>query len=113
MTKKVFDHAEVIRRREELGLSRQELAKASGIVRVATVREIELGSVPGGNTVALLAAGLGCKIDDLYRVAPEPGDAQLEERLKTDQGFNGGRDSKPDFALSTPEGSAPSSPGAE
>lgn len=66
MTKKVFDHEGVTKRREALRLSRHQLAEKCGMKRTATIREIELGAVPGSNTVAQLAAGLGCGIEDLY-----------------------------------------------
>lgn len=116
MTKKVFDCTEVARRRGELNLSRQELAERCGMKRVATIREIELGAVPRGNTIGQLAAGLGCGVEELYRdwtPADDANDGVTKEtkalvldEADTLEGFDGGTKSKP-------FDSAPSSPGAQ
>lgn len=58
--------------RKKKNLSQQELARLSGVPQ-RTISSIETGfrKNPGIDTLAMLAAALGCSIDDLIRKESE------------------------------------------
>lgn len=66
MVSRTFSPQRLVELRKEAGKSRDELARATGRTWWA-VQGWELGhAVPSGQSLAAIAAALGCTIDDLF-----------------------------------------------
>jgi transcriptional regulator with XRE-family HTH domain len=66
-----FSASALKERRAEAGLSRDKLAKASGVA-YDTLLKLESGrrKLPRSDTLGLLAGALGCPVDALFRETP-------------------------------------------
>ena len=53
-----------------VGMSQEDLAKASGVSRIAIARYETGERVPSVIIAARIANALGCKVDDLIKVKP-------------------------------------------
>src|SRR5690606_1527580 len=74
------------RRREQAGIAQQALAERVGVSRQALIA-IEAGRQVPSTTLALqLARALGCRVEDLFVLAPSPSDSLEVELVPGEEG---------------------------